>query len=118
MADKPDLNSSAWLDSITGKEPLQKWRSDSTNPIKWSSFTTLSNFKIAAKRSKHSARFANRIATNAEVVEQLVDVIKSLTKKPDTADEIDKLLDISKELLTNNAKLREQVEEALQDIPD
>jgi len=44
--------------------------------------------------------------------------MKSLTRKPDTVEDVDKLLDITKSLLDNNAKLREQVGEALQDIPN
>ena len=74
--------------------------------------------KIAVKRSKHSARLGDRIQKNAESVEQLLSVIRKLTHHPDTTDEVEKLIDIAKDLLDNNAKLREQVEEALQDIPD
>lgn len=74
--------------------------------------------KFAAKRSRHSARFGDRIQKNAESVDQLISVIKELTRQPDTADQVEKLIDIAKDLLDNNAKLREQVEEALQDIPD
>jgi len=74
--------------------------------------------KIATKRSKHSARFAERIQKNAEIADQLIVVMKSLTRKPDTVEDVDKLLDITKSLLDNNAKLREQVGEALQDIPN
>jgi len=74
--------------------------------------------KIAAKRSKHSARFADRIQKNAESVDKLISVIKELTHQPDTADQVEQLIDVAKDLLDNNAKLREQVEEALQDIPN
>lgn len=74
--------------------------------------------KIAIKRSRHSARFAERIQKNAELADNLLAVIKSLNRKQGTANDVDKLLDITKDLLDNNAKLREQVGEALQDIPN
>jgi len=77
-----------------------------------------SGVRIAAKRSKHSARLGDRIQRNAESVEQLLTVIRELTHLPDTTDQVEQLIDIAKDLLNNNAQLREQVEEALQDIPD
>jgi tRNA C32,U32 (ribose-2'-O)-methylase TrmJ len=76
------------------------------------------SFKVANKRSKHSSRLADRVLENANVAESLVEVIKELTKVPDTADQVDKLIDITKQLLENNAKLKEQMGEAVQDISD
>jgi hypothetical protein len=83
-----------------------------------SSSADLSKFRIATKRSRHSARFAQRIEKNAQLAKQLVEVIKALNKRPGNEEEIDKLLDAARDLLENNAQLREQVEEALQDIPN
>ena len=45
-------------------------------------------------------------------------ISEALVKLPDTADQVEKLIDAVQELLDNNAKLREQVGEALEDIPD
>lgn len=100
MADKELYNS--FVEALTGS-------GSSTAP--------LATFKIAAKRSKHSARFADRIQKNAEIADELIEVIKAVVRKQ-SGPEVDKLLDIVRDLLENNAKLREQVGEALQDIPD
>jgi type I site-specific restriction-modification system R (restriction) subunit len=86
--------------------------------LQGSSTADLSKFRIATKRSRHSGRFAQRIEKNAQIAKQLVDVIKALNKRPGNEDEIDKLLDATRDMLENNAQLREQVEEALQDIPN
>jgi len=80
-----------------------------SSSIKW---------RVASKRSRHSERLADRIQKNAEVAEQILGEIKALVKLPDTADQVEKLIDAVQELLDNNAKLREQVGEALEDIPD
>lgn len=79
-----------------------------------------SDFKIriATKRTKHSKRLADRVIENAELADKLVEVIKQLTRVPETADQVDRLIDITKQLLENNAKLKEQMGEAVQDIPD
>jgi len=73
--------------------------------------------RIVTKRTKHSERLAERIQKNAEIADQLIDVIKALIRIPGTATQVDKLLDIVEALLDNNAKLREQVGEVIQDIP-
>lgn len=73
--------------------------------------------RIVTKRTKHSERLAERIQKNAEIADKLIDVIKTLNRKSNTEAEVDELIDLVKDLLDNNAKLREQVGETLQDIP-
>jgi|SRR3989344_6862623 len=73
--------------------------------------------RVVTKRTKHSERFAERIQKNAEIADKLIEIIKELNRKPDTEPQVDKLIDVVKDILENNAKLREQVGEALQDIP-
>lgn len=73
--------------------------------------------RIATKRTKHSERFAERIQKNADIADSLIEVIKELNRKQDTVDQVDRLIDIARDLLENNAKLREQVGEAIEDIP-
>lgn len=81
------------------------------------SYAVNPGIRIATKRSKHSAKLAERIQTNAEIAEQLIATIKALVRIPGTANQVDKLIDTVEQLINNNAKLREQVGEALQDIP-
>jgi uncharacterized protein YigA (DUF484 family) len=71
----------------------------------------------SSKRGKHSARLAERAEKNAQIATQLVVTTKQLVKVPDTEDQVEKLIDLTRELLENNDKLIEQVGEVLQDIP-
>jgi hypothetical protein len=75
------------------------------------------SFKVASKRSKHAERLAERIQKNAEIADEIIGTVKSLVNTPDTDAEINRLIDTVQDLLDNNAKLRDQVGDALEDIP-
>jgi hypothetical protein len=70
-----------------------------------------------SKRNRHSVRLAERIEKNTQIATQLIAVAKQLVKIPDTEDQVEMLVDITKDLLDNNDKLIEQVGEAIKDIP-
>lgn len=73
--------------------------------------------KIATRRSRRSTQFSERIKANAEVADELIAITKALNKKG-SVEEVEKLIDIIKKHLDNNAKLQEVVGEALLDIPN
>jgi bifunctional ADP-heptose synthase (sugar kinase/adenylyltransferase) len=70
-----------------------------------------------SKRAKHSTRLAERAEKNTEIATRLISTAKQLVKIPDTEDQVEKLIDLTRELLENNDKLIEQVGEAILDIP-
>lgn len=80
-------------------------------------YPNLPTIRIVTRRAKHSERLAERIQKNAELADQLIKTIKELNRKQGTETQVDRLIDIVKDLLENNAKFREQVGDAIQDIP-
>lgn len=101
------------MDNGTDKTPQQKALE---KLLFQATYPNLPKVRIVTKRTKHSERLAERIQKNAEIADQLIEVTKELNRKQNTEVQVDRLIDIVKAILDNNAKLREQVGEALQDI--
>jgi DNA-binding ferritin-like protein len=73
--------------------------------------------QVTSKRNKHSVNLAERIEKNTQIATQLIATAKRLVKIPDTEDQVEELIDITRDLLENNDKLIEQVGDAIKDIP-